>query len=133
MRNRLSLAAKDHKVGHGGAAQTVCAVHAAGHLTGCKQAGDGGAVSLQHLGGAVDGHAAHGVVHTGGDLDGVEGAVVQGIGKAGTAKVGVVLGLHIAVPCVHGLGKGGGVVDALAAHGIHYNSISASMSLLSLF
>ena len=36
-------AAKDHKVGHSGAAQTVCTVHAAGHLAGCKQAGDGGA------------------------------------------------------------------------------------------
>ena len=76
-------------------------MHTAGDLTGCKQAGDGGAVSLQHLGGTVDGHAAHGVVHTGGDLDGVEGAVVQGVGKAGAAKVGVVLGLHGGVDLVH--------------------------------
>ena len=41
-------AAKDHKVGHGGAAQTVCAVDAAGHFTGCKQAGDGGADEPAH-------------------------------------------------------------------------------------
>ena len=30
-------AAKDHKVGHGGAAQTVCTVDAARHFTGCEQ------------------------------------------------------------------------------------------------
>ena len=41
-------AAKDHKVGHGGAAQTVCTVDAAGHFTGCKQAGDGGADEPTH-------------------------------------------------------------------------------------
>ena len=41
-------AAKDHKVGHGGAAQTVCTVDAAGHFTGCKQAGDGGADEPAH-------------------------------------------------------------------------------------
>ena len=41
-------AAKDHKVGHGDAAQTVCAVDAAGHFTGCKQAGDGGANDPAH-------------------------------------------------------------------------------------
>lgn len=41
-------AAKDHKVGHGDAAQTVCAVDAAGHFTGCKQAGDGGADDPAH-------------------------------------------------------------------------------------
>ena len=41
-------AAKDHKVGHGGAAQTVCAVDAAGHFTGCKQAGDGVADDPAH-------------------------------------------------------------------------------------
>lgn len=30
-------AAKDHKVGHGGAAQTVCAVDATSHLTGLSK------------------------------------------------------------------------------------------------
>lgn len=41
-------ATKDHKVGHGGAAQTVCAVDAAGHFTGCKQAEDGVADEPAH-------------------------------------------------------------------------------------
>ena len=40
-------AAKDGKVGHRVAAQTVCTVHAARHLTCCEQAGDHRAVSLQ--------------------------------------------------------------------------------------
>ncbi len=42
-----------------------------GHLTCCEQAGDHRAVSLQHLGVGVDLQAAHGVVHTCGDLDGI--------------------------------------------------------------
>ena len=41
-------AAKDNEVGHSGAAQTVCAVDAAGHFTGCKQAGDGVADDPAH-------------------------------------------------------------------------------------
>ena len=41
-------AAKDNEVGHSGAAQTVCAVDAAGHFAGCKQAGDGGANDPAH-------------------------------------------------------------------------------------
>ena len=43
-------AAKDHKVGNGGAAQTVGAVDASGDLTGSEQAGDDGAIFLQHFG-----------------------------------------------------------------------------------
>ena len=80
-------------------------MHATGDLTGCEQTGDGGTVLGQNLGGGVNLQAAHGVVDTGGNLDGVVRSSVQGVGKAGTTELRVVLCFHIAVPGVHGLGE----------------------------
>ena len=42
-------AAEHHEVAHGIAADAVAAVHTAGGLTGCIQAGDDAAVGVQHL------------------------------------------------------------------------------------
>ena len=89
-------------------------MHTAGDLTSSEQAGDDGTVSLQHLSVGVDLQAAHGVMHTSGDLDGVVRSGVQGVREAGTAEVGVVLGLNIAIPGVHGLGKS----SLIDAHGL---------------
>ena len=80
-----------------------------GHLTCCEQAGDDLAVLVQDFGVGDDLQAAHGVVHACGDLDGIVGSGIQLVCKAGAAEVGVVLGLNIAVPGVHGLGQSGTV------------------------
>ena len=83
-------AAEDHKVGHGVAAQAVAAVDAAGHFTRGEEAGDDLAFGVEDVGLGVDLQAAHGVVDTGGDFDSVVGTVVEGVGEAGAAEVGVV-------------------------------------------
>ena len=102
-------AAKDGEVSNSVAAQTVCTVDAASHLTCCEQAGDDLALLVQHLGVGVDLQAAHGVMDTGGDLHSVVGSGVQGVGEAGAAEVGVILGLNVAVPLLHGLCEGSGI------------------------
>lgn len=51
-------AAEHHEVAHGIAADAVAAVHTAGGLTGCIQAGDDAAVGVQHLCVGVDQAAA---------------------------------------------------------------------------
>jgi len=43
------------------------------------------------------------VVHTCRDLDGIIRSDIQLVCKAGAAKVGVILGLNVPVPGVHGL------------------------------
>ena len=57
--------AKGDDVGVCVAAQTVVAVDAAGHLTGCVQTGNDAALGVQNMGIGVDLDTAHGVVHGG--------------------------------------------------------------------
>ena len=70
-------AAKDHKVRNSVTAQPVGTMDADRHLTGHKQAGDRGAVRLQHFGGGVDDHAAEWVMDACRHLDGIVGTMVQ--------------------------------------------------------
>ena len=102
-------AAEHHEVAHGIAADAVAAVHTAGGLTGCVQAGDDAAVGVQHLCVGVDLQAAHGVVDARCDLDGVVGSGGQVVVHAvAAAELGVLTGCHRGVPGVHGLHKVGG-------------------------
>ena len=102
-------AAEHHEVAHGIAADAVAAVHTAGGLTGCIQAGDDAAVGVQHLCIGVDLQAAHGVVDARCDLDGVVGSGGQVVVHAvAAAELGVLTGCHRGVPGVHGLHKVGG-------------------------
>ena len=102
-------AAEHHEVAHGIAADAVAAVHTAGGLTGCVQAGDDAAVGVQHLCVGVDLQAAHGVVDARCDLDGVVGSGGQvAVHAVAATKLGVLTGCHRGVPGVHGLHKVGG-------------------------
>ena len=104
-------AAEHHEVAHGIAADAVAAVHTAGGLTGCVQAGDDAAVGVQHLCVGVDLQAAHGVVDARCDLDGVVGSGGQvAVHAVAAAELGVLTGCHRGVPGVHGLHKVGGSV-----------------------
>ena len=104
-------AAEHHEVAHGIAADAVAAVHTAGGLTGCIQAGDDAAVGVQHLCVGVDLQAAHGVVDARCDLDGVVGSGGQvAVHAVAAAELGVLTGCHRGVPGVHGLHKVGGSV-----------------------
>ena len=104
-------AAEHHEVAHGIAADAVAAVHTAGGLTGCIQAGDDVAVGVQHLCIGVDLQAAHGVVDARCDLDGVVGSGGQvAVHAVAAAELGILTGCHRGVPGVHGLHKVGGSV-----------------------
>ena len=108
-------AAEHHEVARGIAADAVAAVHTAGGLTGCVQAGDDAAVGVQHLCVGVDLQAAHGVVDARCDLDGVVGSGGQvAVHAVAAAELGVLTGCHRGVPGVHGLHKVGGSVAGQA-------------------
>jgi len=66
--------AEDHEVADRVAADAVAAVHAAGGLAGCKEAGNDAAVGADDFGIRVNLDAAHGVVDAGGNLDCIEGS-----------------------------------------------------------
>ena len=79
---------------------------ASGYFTGCEQTRDDFAFDVEHFRIGVDLQAAHGVMDARGDLDRVEGSGIQGLGKAGAAKVRIILLGHAAIPHFHGGGKG---------------------------
>ena len=66
---------------------------------------------------------------TGGDLHSVVGSGVQGVGEAGAAKVGVILGLNVAVPLLHGLCEGS-CIDAHSLAQLLVGSAGDGVALL---
>ena len=63
--------AENDDVRHCVSAQAVAAVDAAADLAGREQAGNGRAFGIDDLSRRIDLHAAHGVMDTGSDLDGI--------------------------------------------------------------
>lgn len=89
---------EDDDIGNRVTADTVTAVDTANHFTRCIRARNDLMRGIQHFRFSVDGHAAHGVVYTWRNLNGVERAFVnRSTQRGGTTEIFIVLFFHKAI------------------------------------
>lgn len=86
---------EDNDIRHRVTADTVAAVDPAHHFTGGVGAANRLLRHIQHFAIGINGHAAHGVVHPGGDANSVERAFVnRRAQRGGPAKLFIMLFFH---------------------------------------